>query len=182
MPKNGNFGSGLGKHQSKRCGLRFQNQGEANPATREQVGNAANRCLGHRHVHACPRNASGVSGARNWGCVGGVNSLEATAGSYNGNCTRARKCSLVQVEDDVEAGGSGGGVFGTIRGNDLGSESLKKRGELVVGGNETSSRDQHICCAGICPQKHLRMGHIHQPSRLTISADGEAEGIRGSLL
>ena len=88
--------------------------------------------------------------------------MEAAAGGEDGDRTGARKCPLIQVEDDVEAGGGG---LGIIRGNDLGSESLKERGELSVGGDETPSGNQHICCASIGSQEQLRMGHIHQPSR-----------------
>ena len=108
--------------------------------------------------------------------------MEAAAGSEDGDCARARKCPLIQVEDHVEAGGSRGSVLGTIRGNDLGSESLKERGELAVGGDETPTGDQHICCASIGAQEQLRMGHIHQPSRFAIPADGGARGVPGSLL
>ena len=33
VPKDGNFSTGLGKHEGKRSSFWFQNQGEANPAT-----------------------------------------------------------------------------------------------------------------------------------------------------
>ena len=63
VPKNGNFSTGLGKHQSKRSGLGLQNQGETDAATREQVGNAAHRGLGDGHERTGPRNALGIFGA-----------------------------------------------------------------------------------------------------------------------
>ena len=88
VPKDGNFSTGLGKHQSKCSGLRFQNQGEADAATREQVGNAANRGLGDGHERTGPRNALGVPWSRNWGTVGGVDPFEGTGGCDDGNCTR----------------------------------------------------------------------------------------------
>ena len=124
--------TGLGKHQGKRRSFRFQNQGEANPATREEVGNAAHRGLGDGHERTGPRDALGVLGATQKGSIGRVNSLEAAAGSEDSDRTGARKCSLVQVEDDVEAGGSGGGGLGRIGGHDLSAEGLKKGSELRI--------------------------------------------------
>ena len=63
VPKNGNFSTGLGKHQGKGCSFWFQNQGEADAATREEVGNAAHRGLGDGHERTGPRNALGILGA-----------------------------------------------------------------------------------------------------------------------
>ena len=63
VPKDAHLSTGLGKHQGKRRSFWFQNQGEADAATREQVGNAANRDLGHGHERTGPRNALGIFGA-----------------------------------------------------------------------------------------------------------------------
>ena len=63
VPKDAHLSSGLGKHQSKCSGLRFQNQGEADAAAREEVGNAANCGLGDGHERTGPRDALGILGA-----------------------------------------------------------------------------------------------------------------------
>ena len=88
VPKDAHLSAGLGKHEGKRSSFWFQNQGEANPATWEQVGNAANRGLGHGHERTGPRDALGVPWSRNWGTVGGVDTFEGTGGCDDGNCTR----------------------------------------------------------------------------------------------
>ena len=88
VPKDAHFSTGLGKHEGKRSSFWFQNQGEANAATREDVGNAAHRGLGDGHERTGPRDALGILGATQKGTIGRVNSLEAAGGCDDGNCTR----------------------------------------------------------------------------------------------
>ena len=63
VSKDAHLSSGLGKHQGKRRSFRFQNQGEADAAAREEVGNAANCGLGDGHERTGPRDALGILGA-----------------------------------------------------------------------------------------------------------------------